>query len=852
MLNNAKVGTKLVALIIAPVMVLLAVASLGARDRLDEADEAGRVEDAAELTALTDAAIRSLGTERLLTAAEVAGGRGEGLDEARAATDRALVDLRPSLTAVALSDGFGDRVDPAIERLGEIDDLRSAVDGGDVDVGVVVDAYSLAIDELIGLEVDVAAATSAADLSLALGNASVLSRAQEARSELAAHGAVAIGADDFEPGALKLLTDLRAEQDRFLERFVDGVSATVAAELRDAMATPEVVAADAQVDELISDATLGGDGAPQIDMEAWITGQGGWLETVGTFDQDLIRGISSAASDSEFSATKAARLFMMVTAAATLLSVLLAIRVARSIDRPLRRLTVAADDLATERLPRLVENLRSSEAETDVVEALEPVEVLSSDEIGQMTEAFNAIQQMTVTVAEEQSALLRKGIGDIFVNLARRNQSLLDRQIEFIDELESKERDPDLLENLYRLDHLATRMRRNAESLLVLAGAEPARRRAKPVALSDVVRVAIGEVEDYTRVEVSDLDDAIVAGNLAVDLSHLLSELMENATHFSPPDTEVAVGGQFGPGGAYVLTVTDHGIGMSGEDLDEVNHLLANPPLVGLALGRSLGFIVVARIAARLGLRVQLNASPAGGVTSVIALPPDLVARSDEPEPRDPLLDRSATAADVSAPPVDTPAAPADGTDEPSPVAQQELLRADPTPAPDGPEPGGLVPEPPGSRPEALPGAAPMPSREPEPAMPTGRLSDALPEGEDFEQGLASLMGSESSDADVEHQFWGSLADEDQPQPLVSDPTPEPTDGGPTDPDAAPEVGPSGLVRRVPRSAAPPAPVTHPTVDAPRRSPEQVRAMLSRYRDGRQSRQGPADPPDDVSTTEEA
>ena len=150
---------------------------------------------------------------------------------------------------------------------------------------------------------------------------------------------------------------------------------------------------------------------------------------------------------------------------------------------------------------------------------------------------------MTVEVAEEQGALLRKGIGDIFINLARRNQTLLDRQIEFIDQLEANEEDPDQLDNLFKLDHLATRMRRNAESLLVLAGAEPPRRRGRPVALADVVRVAIGEVEDFARISLLALDDVTVGGNVAVDLAHLLSELMENATHFSPPDTTVEIVG---------------------------------------------------------------------------------------------------------------------------------------------------------------------------------------------------------------------------------------------------------------------------------------------------------------------
>src|SRR5690606_20975125 len=247
---------------------------------------------------------------------------------------------------------------------------------------------------------------------------------------------------------------------------------------------------------------------------------------------------------------------------AVAIALIFAFFVFRATTIPLRKLTSAAYTLSTDRLPALVDRLRNPEADTGetLATTLTPIDIDSKDEIGQLADAFNSIQQVTVEVAEEQAALLRKGIGDIFINLARRNQTLLDRQIEFIDQLESNEQDPDQLDNLVKLDHLATRMRRNAESLLVLAGAEPPRRRGRPVSLADVVRVAIGEVEDFARIQLLSLDEATVGGNVAVDLAHLLSELMENATHFSPPDTSVEIVGHRAAEG-YVLSVTDQGIG---------------------------------------------------------------------------------------------------------------------------------------------------------------------------------------------------------------------------------------------------------------------------------------------------
>jgi hypothetical protein len=240
---------------------------------------------------------------------------------------------------------------------------------------------------------------------------------------------------------------------------------------------------------------------------------------------DDTESVLTLATNKASDANTIARLYVLFTVASILLGGLITFSVAKAITVPLRKLTSAAYVLSTERLPALVERLRNPEEDTgeSLAATLTPIDISSKDEIGQLADSFNSIQQVTVEVAEEQSVLLRKGIGDIFINLARRNQTLLDRQIEFIDQLEANEEDPDQLDNLFNLDLLATRMRRNAESLLVLAGAEPPRRRGRPVALADVVRVAIGEVEDFARIQLLALDDATVGGNVAVDLAHLLS-----------------------------------------------------------------------------------------------------------------------------------------------------------------------------------------------------------------------------------------------------------------------------------------------------------------------------------------
>ncbi len=320
------------------------------------------------------------------------------------------------------------------------------------------------------------------------------------------------------------------------------------------------------------------------------------------------------------------RLYVGGAVAALLLGLLLAAVVTRLITTSLRRLTRAARTISEESLPRLVDSLKHPE--TDLGLHPTPIDVKGADEFVQLANAFGVVEQTAIDVAAEQAATLRKGIGEIFVNLARRNQSLLDRQIEFIDRLEANEEDPDQLENLFKLDHLATRMRRNAESLLVLAGAEAPRRRGREVSMTDVIRVAVGEVEDFARVTLLAVDDAMVVGTAAVDIAHLLSELMENGTQYSPPDRRVEVVGHRTNDGGYVISVTDHGVGMSDDARLQANELLATPPAVGLALSRSLGFVVASTLASRHGIAVRLTESPSGGITALVTLGSSLILPS--------------------------------------------------------------------------------------------------------------------------------------------------------------------------------------------------------------------------------
>jgi PAS domain S-box-containing protein len=228
-----------------------------------------------------------------------------------------------------------------------------------------------------------------------------------------------------------------------------------------------------------------------------------------------------------------------------------------------------------------------------------------------------------------EQAALRQSIGDLLHNLARRSQGLVDRQLELIDELERNEVDPDRLDELFRMDHLATRMRRNVENLIVLSGVDQRRRWSASVPLRDVVEAAVAEVEDYSRVQVAGIHDLTLAGQAASDVAHLLAELVENATSFSSPTTSVEVSG--GPAGnGYVLEIEDHGIGMSDAELAETNRRLAEPLAADVAASRMMGFHVVGRLAARHGIRVQLRHCWFGGVTALVLLPAVLLGSAGE------------------------------------------------------------------------------------------------------------------------------------------------------------------------------------------------------------------------------
>lgn len=282
--------------------------------------------------------------------------------------------------------------------------------------------------------------------------------------------------------------------------------------------------------------------------------------------------------------------------------------------------SAAAHRVASKDLVDLLDALRNPDSDLDAIAPMH-LDTTAQDELGDLNRSFVELHRSLVEVGARQMETLRAGVSSIFVTLARRNSSLVDRQLALLDQLESREEDPEVLSGFYQLDHLATRMRRNAESLLVLAGSESPRVWAKATEMADVVRAAVSEIDEYQRIEVLALEPARLSGGAVSDASHLVAELLENAVQFSPPSEVIRVTGLFDMDG-YQLAVSDRGVGMSEARIIEMNRILHRPPALGLSVEPTLGLYVVAKLAHRHGLKVELIRG-VPGITARITIPRD-------------------------------------------------------------------------------------------------------------------------------------------------------------------------------------------------------------------------------------
>jgi HAMP domain-containing protein len=631
-LDKLSIRSKIAVILILPMLACAVLGVLRVDSRISTSRQADRVTKLTEFSLRGTTVAHELEHERglagrFLEATQpgqlVATTTVQALHEQEHASDTAMNAYRRSLNdldTASLTPSTRDTLASALGHLNALGGNRRDIDARAISAPGALSFYNATIADLLNANRDLSGRISDPELAQAVGAFVSVSRIKElaALERELVTGVLASGS--FGAGQYRSFTSTLATRGVLLSEF----QATATPEQRDVFVRTVVGPEVQRAKELQADVVATeGNGKVAVDPDQWWAASTAEIDLLHQVEGQLGNQAVNRSKAIESSANSRAILDSLAVLGVLVLAVGLSLLVARSMLRPLRVLRASATDLATSRLPSVVAKLqRSTGHAPDLSHEMEPVVVPSRDEIGEVAAAFNAVNQVAVRVAAEQAAL-RLSIGDIFLNLARRSQGLIDRQLELIDELED-EADSQTLMSLFKLDHLATRMRRNAENLIVLSGAEPPRRWTEPIPLGDVARGAIGEVEEYERVELEAMDEVGVPGHAVADIIHLLSELIENATSFSPPGTMVRVGGQ--PTGAgYVVEVEDQGLGMSDDELFEANERLANPPTIDFAVSRVLGLFVVGRLAQRYNIRVQLRHSSYGGITALVMLPTSVV-----------------------------------------------------------------------------------------------------------------------------------------------------------------------------------------------------------------------------------
>ncbi|MFD0328861.1 ATP-binding protein [Streptacidiphilus monticola] len=627
-LSNWRIRTRLIALLLLPVVAALVLGGLRIQTSLQSQQDLSKVSKLGDLAYAATALADALETERDTMAANVRNGDSQTQAVQNAQNDTIKKKLKFSYATQQLD---------LTQLPGRGVDVRNINSSLDLLVRVRLNAFATSEDGSI--QRSVAAYDSLIQPLLQLsGDLALASANQELIQSTRALQAFAQWKENYSiVRAVISASLLQGKANKFVPSDVDYAKAANEAVARNKSEFQALYGAEKSAFLIGSWQQNNNVQATQRDMKAWLD-QGAANAAVTAADWSTGESMSQmtlmASSENILvnelntkveSLSSQARTDAIVNAAVIALVLVVAVAgaaiVARSMVRTLAKLQDTAEDVADHRLPDLVRKLSESDPQ-DVDVSITPIGIDTTDEIGHVARAFDKVHSQAVRLAAEQ-ALLRGNINAMFTNLSRRSQGLIQRQLSMISELESREADPDQLAQLFKLDHLATRMRRNGENLLVLAGEDPGRRWTRPVPLVDVLRAA-AEVEQYERIELASVPTADVAGRVVNDLVHLLAELLENATSFSSPQTRVRVTGHALPDGRVLIEIHDTGIGLSPDDLAEINERLANPPVVDVSVSRRMGLFVVGRLSLRHGIRIQLRPSDSGGTTALVMLPVDV------------------------------------------------------------------------------------------------------------------------------------------------------------------------------------------------------------------------------------
>ncbi|MFF4877719.1 nitrate- and nitrite sensing domain-containing protein [Micromonospora sp. NPDC000668] len=635
------IRSKLTALVVAPVTALLALwifattltfgpalNLLSARTLLYDLGRPGEV------------VVTELQRERRLSVVQLAGTTElPALTEQRQRTDRAVTELRRRVDGEELRDAANDlldtRVDQLVTALAALPAGRDFIDDRKVDRAGAIGLYSGMISSAFQAFAGMATLADP-DLNRQALALTALGRSRELLGQTDALLAGALTAGRYAEGEHTQLVQAIGNQRWLTESAVADLPEAGRAAYQRLTESEAFTQLRTMQDALV---VADRSSRPQVDAASWQASHDAVQQQLRDFELAEADGLTDR------SVPMAVRILIRLAAAgvlglvAVVVSVLVAVRVGRTLVRRLSGVRTAALELAEHRLPDVVARLRRGE-QVDVAREAPPLEY-GHDEIGEVGRAFTEVQRTAVQAAVDE-VTLRRGLNEVFLNIARRSQSLVHRQLHLLDRMERRAEDPDELAELFQVDHLATRLRRHAEDLVILAGSAPGRGWRNPVAMVDLVRGAISEVEAYDRVDITSVQPAGVLGRAVGDVIHLLAELIENATAFSPPDTRVTVTGEQVANG-YALEITDRGLGMSAAALETANTRLASSPEFDPAQSARLGLFVVARLAARHGVRVRLRPSGEGGVTAVALVPTDLVT-AEPPAGPDPAAPGAAPA----------------------------------------------------------------------------------------------------------------------------------------------------------------------------------------------------------------
>ena len=629
-IRSRSIRAKIVALLLVPLVSLTALWTWTTATSVDQVWGLVRISsDYRWFGTPADDLSRALQDERRAAVAFVAAAPGKGdraaLQKAESATDQQVTLFQAHATDHGKLNDLTGAQKLALQgiqaQIGGLTMERSQVAGHKEDWDETFTWYTGAQDPFFNLRLEMSD-FQAGDLTREAGNLIELVRAREYMSEEDAlmYGARATGF--FSSGEYQQFLTVSDGERLLFQVHVPQLPDQEQTLFQD-FTTGEIYTRLNSLEAAVS--TLDAEQAPKlIDGAAWVATYGTALGQLSQIDTQSATLAGNRARSYAMGVIWRAVAVGLIGLLAVVLTLVLSLRIGRGLVRELVGLRDDAFDLAGVRLPEVMRRLRGGDR-VDLAAEVPQVTVRPSgnDEIAQVGRAFNAVQRAAVEAAVEQ-ADLRRGVAAVFVNLARRSQALLHRQLTLLDEMERRADDPDELEDLFRLDHLTTRMRRHAEGLIILSGSAPGRNWRRPVRILDVVRAAVGEVEDYARVRVHRMPQVAVVGGAVSDIVHMIAELVENAAVFSPPHTQVRVQGEEVANG-FVLEIDDRGLGMGEEAMAAANARLATGGDFDLTDTDRLGLFVISRLSARHGVKVSLRRSPYGGTTAVVLLPRELI-----------------------------------------------------------------------------------------------------------------------------------------------------------------------------------------------------------------------------------